>query len=247
MLELLATLTPIALVDSLSVVPVALVPMLMLLGGRRPLAGAFAFIAGILFTYLPFGLLLLFGLDYLFDTLAAHFSTWWNREPHFGEVVLELVVGLLLMLLGNQLCNRGGMSRAAETKDKRKRGMTPLQAFGLAAMLNAAGLWGALPYFAAIAQILKEGWSTGLNVAALAYYNLVFILPLLAFPLLHLLMGPRAQPLFRSFDRFIRHWSRRLLAIVFIGLGFLLLVDAIGWLNGTPLLPPNDPRTTIPR
>ncbi len=55
MLELFATLTSIALVDSLSVIPVAMVPLALLLGGRRPLAGSLAFIGGILATYLLFG------------------------------------------------------------------------------------------------------------------------------------------------------------------------------------------------
>ena len=115
---------PIALVDSLSVVPLAMVPLVLLLGGSRPVAGSLSFLAGILATYLPFGVLLLFGLDALFDQMAAHFSAWWNQQPDLGEVLLEILIGLVMIVFGHQLCSR----RGNPARKQEKKGMAPSQA-----------------------------------------------------------------------------------------------------------------------
>ena len=53
--------------------------------------------------------------------------------------------------------------------------MTPSQAWVMGAGATIAGLWGALPYFAAIDQILKADVSQVETMLALAYYNVVFI------------------------------------------------------------------------
>ena len=237
MIDLLAILTPIALIDSLSLIPVAVVPMLLLLGGARPLAGSMAFIAGIVATYLPFGVLLLFGLDGLFDSLAEHFQKWWASEPDLGELILQILIGLALIALGYRVCAR----RGKKAVEKSGPGMTPGQAFTLAAIINVSGLWGALPYFAAIAQILKEDLpSTGM-MTALLFYNLVFILPLLAFPATHWILGARAERFFFRLKELVDRWVGRILVTLLIGLGFLLVVDGVGWLLGRPLILAGDP------
>ena len=48
MVDLLAVLTPIALIDSTSVTPLGLVPLTTILAGRRPYLTALAFLAGLL-------------------------------------------------------------------------------------------------------------------------------------------------------------------------------------------------------
>lgn len=234
MIELLAILTPIALIDSLSVVPMAIVPLVLLLSGPRPVAGSLAFIAGIVFTYFPFGILLLFGLDAVFDSLAGHFVAWWNKEPNIGELVLQIIIGLALIIFGHRICRNRGKKRV----DKSSEGMTPGQAFTLAAVFNLTGIWGALPYFAAISQILKTDFSTGGMLTALVFYNLVFALPLASFLILRLLLGAQADCGFRTMTDVITRWSGRLLVTVLIGLGFILIVDGIGWLLGMPLITP---------
>ena len=231
MIELLTILAPIALVDSLSVVPLAMVPLVLLLGGSRPVAGSLSFLAGILATYLPFGVLLLFGLDALFDRMATHFSAWWNQQPDLGDVLLEILIGLVMIVFGHRLCSR----RGNPARKQEKKGMTPSQAFLLAALINLSGMWGALPYFAAITQILKVDLSPGGMLSALLFYNLVFLLPLASFLVLHLALGDRATRLFNSLNDFVTRWGSRVLVTALIGLGFVLVVDGIGWLFGAPL------------
>ena len=239
MLDLLATLVPIALIDSLSLIPVAVVPLALLLGGRQPVAGALAFVAGVLVIYTPFGLLLTFGLDELFDALSAHFSAWWNRTPDFGEVVLEIVVGLLLLVAGQRICEK----RGSQTDEERPRGMTPLQGFLSGFILTVTGLWGALPYFAAVSQILKEDLPPAGMMGAILFYNLVFALPLFAMLAVHFLLGDRSERWFGKLAVFITHWGKRFISLLLIGLGFLMVVDGIGWLNGWPLLLPDSQDT----
>ena len=234
MSELLAILAPIALVDSLSVVPVASVPLVVLLSGRRPVAGSLAFIGGILLTYFPFGVLLLFGLDAVFDRLAGQVAEWWNKEPDLGEVVLQIVVGLVMVAYGRKLSNRRGKKQQQTGRAQ----MSPAQAFVLAAVINVTGIWGALPYFAAIAQILKADLSPGGMLTALLFYNLVFALPLTGFLVLRLLLGEQAERWFQTINGFIARWGGRVLVTVLVLLGIILIVDGVGWLVGRPLIVP---------
>ena len=233
MMELFILLSSIALIDSLSVVPIASVPLVMLVSGRRPVAGSLAFIAGIFFTYFPFGLLLILGLDAIFHTLAGHFTTWWNKEPELGEVVLQILVGIVLIIFGRRLWNkRGKQKQKSATVD-----LTPGQAFTLAVMINLTGMWGALPYFAAIAQILKTDTAPAVMVLLLLFYNSIFVLPLASFLFIRVLMGKRSERWFQSINTFLSHWSGRLILIILLILGFLLIVDGVGWLIGHPLVP----------
>ena len=233
MLELLATLLPISLIDSLSIIPVALVPIVVLLAGRKPVIGTVAFIGGIFLTYFPFGLLLLFGLDDIFESLANAFSAWWNSDPDFGEVILEIVVGFLMCVSAFKLMRKGQQTKQSP---KGRSDMSPAQAFSLGAIINLSGMWGALPYFAAVAQILKEDLSTSGMVSSLLFYNLVFISPLFSLLVLHLILGARAEKWFTSFSKFIIDWGKRALIAGLMLLGITMIADGLGWLNGTPLL-----------
>ncbi len=242
--ELIVILPPIALVDCLSLLPVAMMPMLLFLGGQRPVRDCLSFMAGIFLTYFPFGAALLFGLDSLFHTLARHFTTWWHSEPQQYEIWLQICLGLLLIGYGQRLCAHQQGRAAAPRTDMNPQAGTG-RAFALGALINLTGMWGALPYFAAIAKILQEDLSPAGSLMALLYYNLVFLLPLALFPLLHLLIGARAQSLFTAAGQRMRAWGMRLLTILLIGLGFLLVIDGIGWLRGHPLFVPDLGKKTL--
>ena len=233
MVELLVILTPIGLLDSMSAVPFFILPMTILLGGNRPLLGSLMFIAGVFITYFPFGLLLLFGLDMVFDWLNATVAGFLSKEPDTLDLVLQLAIGLLMVVFGYRI------AAARESRGERDgaAAVTPGAAFVLAALLNLSGMWGALPYFAAIDQILRADLEAGGMVLVLAYYNLVFVVPLLVFIGLRYALGQRTDRLFQTMTRFLTRWGRRLIVYILFGLGVVLLADGIGWFMGMPLIP----------
>ena len=229
---LLLVLTPISLLDSLSVIPLCIVPLAILLGGKRPILGPMMLIAGIFVTYFPFGLLLLFGLDGVLDQINEIIAQLW-KTPDTLDLILQIVIGLAMLIFGYRAAN------ARETHGERgaTEGMTPIRAFVLGAMLNLTGMWGALPYFAAIDQILRTDLGATGMVLTILYYNVVFTLPLMAFIVVRMAFGERADRLFQRLTEFLTKWGRRLIIAILLALGLLLIVDAIGWFIGMPLIP----------
>ncbi len=230
---LLLTLTSIALIDGLYVIPVAVVPLMLFLGGERPMRGFLAFMAGIFLSNFFLGIPLLFGFDALLDRFGALFSDWWHQEPAWGKGILEICIGLLLVAFAHRI-RKGGGKRQARSPDS----LSPWQGFLLAALLILTGFPSALPYFAGIAQILREDFSPAGMLTALLFYNLVFIPPLMVFPLLYLWVGPRAKSWFAVLGNWFTDWGRRVAITLFMGLGLILILDGIGRLYGKPLLLP---------
>ncbi len=97
MLELLLTLTTISLLDSLSAVPIALVPLAIILNGRTPITGSISFISGGFIVYFIFGLLILLGLDSLIDQYAERFIAYMKSEPDCVELVIQAIVGFIMI------------------------------------------------------------------------------------------------------------------------------------------------------
>jgi cytochrome c biogenesis protein CcdA len=232
MMTLLLILTPISLLDSLSVVPLCIVPLAILLGGKRPILGPVMLIAGIFVTYFPFGLLLIFGLDHVLDRINEIIAELW-KEPDTLDLILQIIIGLAMLIFGYRAAN----ARESHGERDAQEGMTPTQAFMLGAMLNLTGMWGALPYFAAIDQILRADiGSTGM-ILAVIFYNVIFTLPLLAFIVLRIALGEQANRLFQKLTQFLSQWGRRLIIAILLILGLVLIIDAIGWFAGMPLIP----------
>lgn len=236
MSETLLLLTTVGLLDSLSMLPLCIVPLSILMAGLRPLSDSLMFILGIFVTYFPFGLLLLFGLDSAFDTLAGWLSDLWNQVPTAPSLLVQIVLGLVMVIFGFRIAGR----RESHGERGTRRAMTPVQAFVAGASLNLAGMWGALPYFAVINRVARAEQGLFVSVTALLYYNLVFIFPLLVFVGLGMLIGERAQQWFESLTGFFLAWGRRLIIAILVVLGAVLVADATGWFFNRPLLPVSD-------
>jgi len=235
MIDLLVVLTPISLVDSVSMIPFGLLALAVLLSGSRPYAGAVAFVAGIFCSYLPAGLLLVLGLGPLFDRVSRWLAHWWSN-PGTADMILGIVVGLLLVFVGYRIAV-ARPKKATEKADNISEGATPGQAFMLGAGATIVGLWGALPYFAAADQIMKADLPAMQATLAIVYYNLIFILPLVVLLLIRAVAGERAAGLFDAVNRIFARWGKRVLSAALIVIGLVVLADSIGWLIGRPLLP----------
>jgi len=233
MLELLLTLTTISLLDSMSAVPIALIPLAIILNGRSPVTGSLGFISGGFIVYFIFGIFILLGLDTLIDEYADKFIRYMKSEPDSIELVIQILIGFLMIYFAWQFSRKSPQDIKTKTYES---DITPLQAFTLSASINVIGMWGALPYFAAIAQILKADLTTTPMIWMLVYYNLIFTLPLIGFIVLRIIMGDKATALLEKITRFFSHWGKQIFIVSLYLLGPLLIADGIGWFTGYPIL-----------
>ena len=187
MIELLVILTPIALIDSTSIVPLCIVLLLVLLSGPAPLIRSSMLLVGIFVTNMVCGLLILFGLGSLFEALEATAIRVW-KHPNAEELIFQILLGLLLIAFARRMAR----SRGGGAGKKVDRGMTGTQAFTAGLGLTIVGMPGAVPYFGAINLILRDQLPVAQSLGALAFYNLVFLAPLIALVTLRLILGARA-------------------------------------------------------
>jgi cytochrome c biogenesis protein CcdA len=235
--SLLLIIVPIALMDSTSMIPLSVMPLAALLGSRRPLLGAGGFLSGIFIVYLAAGVLLLFGIDALFEAIERPLARWYN-QPTELELWLQIVVGAVLVVFGSRIAG----ARQKKRDDSRGNDtMTPWQGFVLGVVLIVIGVPGAFPYFGAIDQILSADLDFTGNLLALLSYNVAFILPLASPVVIKLLFPDRSQAIFEALTTWAERWGRRLVVVVLLVVGVLLVADGIAFLGGYPLLPIGDP------
>jgi cytochrome c biogenesis protein CcdA len=230
--QLLLVLSPIALFDSTSITPLCIVPLMILLSGPQPLRRSFAFLGGIFITYVICSLLVLFGLQSVFSELNEFFSER-LKNPQTIDLLLQIAIGLAMIFFGSR------MADARESEDDRGLGekFTALQAFTGGASLTLVGMPGAFPLFAAVDQILRAEPTTVEKVLAMLAYNVIFIAPLCGVVLLRIGLGEKGEPLVQRIRDFVSTWGHRLIVWGLIILGAVLVLDAIGWFFGKPLLP----------
>lgn len=233
MFELLTVLTPIALVDSVSITPLGLVPLATILAGKRPFGTAWAFLAGLFISYLIMCLLFLFGLSAALMRLNGWLNYRWNN-PEPADFAVQVLVGLVMLVFGLRIVEkRQGKSGGRELQS----GVTPASAFGFGFLMNVVGFPGALPYFAAADRIAQADPPTSNAVIAVVYYVMIFVLPLTAIVLLRALLGQRMDAVMQAIQGFFDSWGKRLVMVLFILLGLILVVDGVAYFLGGPMIP----------
>ncbi len=232
MLGLLVVLGSLALLDSLTVLPLAIPLQLAFLSSSRPHAACAAFMAGLVAVYLPIGVALALGLDAILDRVEPALQAL-IHHPGTIDLVLQLALGTAMLVFGWKLAR----SREGEEDDAGGAGVSPGGAFAMGAGAMLVGLPGALPYFAAVDQILRFDVDGVAAVGALFYYNAVFLAPVAALPLLRALLGERVDPLFERLAPRVKRGGHWLIVAILGTLGAVAVVDAIGWLLGRPVLP----------
>lgn len=221
----LATLVGLALVDSVN--PTSLTLMFLLLVRSRGTGRGWAFLAGVLVTYLAVGLVLLGGLDLLIHEESVD---WSQSGAAYG---IQLGLGALLVVLGL----RGGTVDEAREEEEAERSTSLAESGMLGVMGTLADLPTALPYIAAIHVILTSRAADPVQYGMLVLYNVVCVLPLLGLLVVRILMRERLERLtarLPDLEARIQAASRVLLLL----LGSVLGLDSLGWwLTGRALLP----------
>jgi len=232
MAELLLVLTPIALLDSTSIIPLCIIVLVVLLGGPSPLFRSAALLAGVFLTYLACGLLILFGLQSVFETVNAYVVKVW-QAPNTAELMFQILVGALLVVFGLR------MTKTPKKQDEKtaSAALTASQALLAGAGMTIVGLPGAVPYLAAIDLVLRSDLTNAQTVTVLLAYNIVFISPLVAIVAVSLLLGERSRPLLDLVRGFFDRWGQRFVVGLMLAFGAVLIVDGVGWFFGTPLIP----------
>lgn len=212
MLALWSVLVPILAADIVN--PVLFAFMVYAVGSKRPVANSLAVLLGHTFSYLFFGI----GLAFVFDALAHRLL---NPEPvDFG---IGLLVGLLLLWVAWK--SRGGGT--GKSSQPQAGPLTPPKAFGIGAVINLVGLPFALPYFAALDQILKADLSISESVLVLIGYNVAYALPFLIVPVLALVMGEGARPVLTRLNEKVDRAGAVIMPLVLGGVGIALVIDAM--------------------
>ena len=233
MLELFLVLVPIALVDSLSITPLGLVPLISILAGPRRYSTAVGLLSGLFFSYLIMALAFLFGLSAVLHKVNVWLSyRWHNPEP--ADFAVEILIGLVMLAFGLPLAakrRQKGGQKELPTK------VTPGSAFSFGFLLTVVGFPGALPYFAAADQIARADLPISGAVLAVTFYVTIFILPLALLVILHRLLGIRSDGFMQGCQRFFDTTGKKLMKTGMILLGLVMVADGVAYFFGRPLIP----------
>lgn len=219
-METWTVLFPILLTDVVN--PVLFAFMVYAAGGSRPVLLSSVMLLGHTLAYFAAGIVLALFMESIAVRLA---------NPRSIDFVIELVLGLALLWVAF-----GARKDSGKRPDEASPKFTVLSAFGFGAMVNFIGIPFAVPYFAAIDQILKTDLTIAQSVLMLVSYNLVYALPFTLVPVLSAVMGERAKPVLGRINRFLDKVSAFLLPAMLGIIGLALLADALKYfLTGSSL------------
>jgi cytochrome c biogenesis protein CcdA len=219
-MELWSVLLPILLTDVVN--PVLFAFLVYAAGTDRPVAFSSSMLLGHTTAYFLVGIV----LALFMEKIAAYLA-----NPHTIDFVLQLLIAMVLLWLA--LKTRKDTGRRPEEAQPR---LTVVSAFGFGAVVNFIGIPFAVPYFAAIDQVLKADLSVLQSVLMLLSYNLAFALPFAMVPLLSAAMGEKARPILARINALLDRVSNVLMPLMLGLLGIVLLADAIKYfVSGTAL------------
>ena len=214
MTELLPKLIPLLVVDVLN--PVLFALLVVAVSTSKPIANSTAFLAGHTASYFISGVVIALGLEQISDRLG-------NPKP--VDFVIELLIGLLLLWAA--LASRNGKASEDRTPD---RELTPAYCFGYGAIVNFIGVPFALPYFAAVDQLLKADLSLESSLLVLAFYNMAYALPFLLVPISVALTGDSSKPILEKINNVLISLVDKFMPVLLLLLGLALTADALSYL-----------------
>jgi len=214
MIELIPGLAPLLIVDVLN--PVLFALLVLAVSSEKPLANSIAFLAGHTSAYFVSGVVIALGLEQITDRLS---------HPLPVDFAIELIIGLFCVWAAFK--SRDG--KASEEKNPEGQ-LTPAYCFGYGAIINFIGVPFALPYFAAIDQILKADLTVESSVLVLAIYNIAYVVPFLLVPVAVAVVGDSCKPVLEKINNLLGGLVDKLMPILLFLIGAALTADAISYL-----------------
>ena len=222
--SLILILIPILLTDVVN--PVLLAAVVFALGSKRPLLNANAVLFGWLTLYFIAGIILALGLESISEFLA---------NPRPIDFYIEIIVGLLLIWLALR-CFKKDDPRKKEKELGDADNLKTSSAFWIGASINLIGMPFAIPYFAAIDQILKTDMDWFPAVLALLIYNLLYILPFGLLIVVRYVYKEKSDQLFATINEKMEKLGNIILPLMLFAIGGILIADAIKYfITGEPL------------
>ena len=229
MLELLVYLLPIVIADAMN--PVLAAAVIFALGTRKPYSAALWVLSGWFVIYFVAGIALAVGLERITGALAS---------PRLIDFVIQTPIALALIWFAYKSARDSERSKADKHLPQARGSSHTLGAvsgFLLGATINLIGLPFALPYFAAIDQMLKADLGFPEALSVLALYNLAYILPFDGLALLRFIYGEQADALFERVNAWMEKASAVIMPVMLFAIGAVLLIDtALYFTTGRPLI-----------
>ena len=221
MLRLIGVVVAIALVDSLN--PSTIGPAIYLASGERARRSVLELTIAVLITHLAGGALLMIGPGPLLVSVIRGLGP---TVQHLAELALGFGVVLAAGLTWH---HRGRLSRKDLPDPNPKRRSTLI----LGASIIIVELPTAFPYFAAIAAILASGAALSGRLAALALYNVCFVLPLIVVFATLITTGTRAQRILGAGrERLQTRWPTALAGLLLSGGTVVIAIASVGLASG---------------
>ncbi len=215
MLEVALVVISLAVADSVNPVTIAAALYLASTDRFRPRLAGFA--AGVFGVYALGGAVLILGPGQLLDTATTSSDT---PAFHIASIVLGglLLIGALVLFLRR---------RQTATAEAAVAQLDARSALALGAGVTALDLPTAFPYFAALAAIVGSGATIGSQLALLAAFNLIYVLPLALILAVRMIAGERCDPMLARGREIINRAAPTLLvALTAVTAGGLLLRGA---------------------
>lgn len=216
-MHLLISIGAIALIDSIN--PNAMAVQIYLLSTPKPVARAIAFIAGDFAASWIAGVLLSFGISQFIQRVFSKLGS--------AIFILQFAIGAALLYLGFNL-----HKFLPQPQTKRPKSLAPHSTFILGATIAFVEAPTALPYLAAIERITRANLELPQIMGAIAFYNLIFVLPLIALLSIYLTLRNRSSELLTKIHQFVTKWFPKIIKFILIGLGLWLIGDCIAYLFG---------------
>jgi cytochrome c biogenesis protein CcdA len=204
-------LFPILLSDVLN--PVLFTFMIFAAGSKRPVATSSAMLLGHTVAYMTCGVILAYTIEKLSARLA---------NPQTIDFVIEFIIACALLWLVFYTRKDKGKRPDEQTSE-----FTVAKAFAFGAMVNLIGIPFAVPYFAAIDQLLKSDLDTGGVVTGLVIYNIAYAVPFALIPVLTAIMGDRSKPILARVNGFMEKAGDIIMPLLLLAIGLALLLDSV--------------------
>jgi len=212
MIATATVLLPFLIADVIN--PVLFAFLVFAAGSDRPVVNSSAMLVGHTLAYFAVGVLAAVGLERITGLFA---------NPGTFDYLIGLVVGVLLLWIAFPGSDKGEQKKPEREGSK----LNPASALGLGAVVNFVGAPFALPYFAAIDQVLKADLATFEALTLLVGYNLLYALPFASVPIMVALMGDRSRPLLERINQGLERMSAFLMPVILGLAGLALVVDAL--------------------